>query len=165
MTDLYSGHGWRVTLEKAPLPNGSTKEDVVIQRADEVHIIALLDKDHIVIIREYRAFYGDYIWMLPSGKLDKEADILEGAQRELREETGYRAAKITPLWNLNNIERIQITNHVFLAEDLTKDPLPQDDDEFIEVHVCTLEEALKNVENSSRIHTPSAYALRRFMNS
>ena len=45
------------------------------------------------MLREYRPFYGTYIWMIPSGKADKEKDILVAAQRELQEETGITATE------------------------------------------------------------------------
>ena len=163
MTNLYSGHGWKVTLDKAKLPDGRVKEVARVERADSVHLIACVDEERILLLREFRPYYQEYIWMLPGGRVDKENDLLEGAQRELQEETGYRAEKFEHLWSMNNSESIASTNHVILAKNLTPDPLPQDEDELIEVHICTPEEALQKIETSSRIHTPSAYAIRRFI--
>jgi ADP-ribose pyrophosphatase len=163
MTDLYSGHGWKVTLNNAELPDGRTKTDVRVHRADSAHLLAFFDDEHILMLREFRPFWGKYIWMLPSGKIDKEVDLMTGAQRELQEETGHKAAELKLLWSVNQSDTIDITNHIILAKGLTEAPLPQDADELIEVHTCTLEEALKNVESSAKIHTPSAYALRRWM--
>ena len=163
MSEHFSCHGWKFTFEQAKLPDGRTTKDVRVHRPEASHIIALVDDDHVLLIKEFQPFYGHYMWTLPGGKLDKELDLIEGAQRQLREETGYRANSLKELWRVNVSDTLNYTHHIFLGKDLVKDPLPQDDDELIEVHTCTLEEALKNVESSEKIHMPSAYALRRFM--
>ena len=111
------------------------------------------------MLREYRPYYGEYIWMIPSGRVDKETDILQAAQRELREETGYRSEKLEHWCTTHNSESIIAANHIFLASDLTEDPLPQDDDEDIEVHELSVSKALDNVLASPFVHTTSAYAL------
>ncbi len=161
--ELYNGHGWKVTHEEAPLPDGRTKKTARAERPDSVHIIAFQDPEHILMLREFRPFYGDYIWMLPSGKVDKETDIAAGAQRELREETGYKAAELKHLWSANIYESLKNTTHIFIAKALTKDPLPQDAHEMIEVHSLVPHEALENVLSSKNVHLPSAYALLRLL--
>ncbi len=163
MQELFSGHGWRITLEEAALPDGRVKKQVRAHRADAASIIALDDAGAILLLREFRPFYGDYLWMLPSGKVDKETDVHEGAQRELREETGFRAVEIRHLWTANISESLGFANHFFLAHDLIEDPLEPDSDELIEVHHIPEEEALEKVLASPVVHLPSAYALLRYL--
>lgn len=163
MSVLYEGHGWKVTLETASLPDGREKKGIRVYRADTVHIIACTSGRKILMLREYRPFYGAYIWMLPSGHADKENnDMVTAAQRELQEETGYRAKNINLLWTANVSESINSSNHFFLASDLVHDPLPQDDDELIEVHEMPIEEALEKIHSSPKVHLTSAYALMRY---
>jgi ADP-ribose pyrophosphatase len=163
METLFDGFGWKVTMEEASLPDGRVKKVARVKRADSAHIIAVLPSGNILVLREFRPYYGEYIWMLPSGRVDKETDALAGAQRELQEETGYRAEKLEHLWTLNHSESLIMANHVYVAEQLIKDPLPHDEDELIEVHELSPEEALKRIESSPKVHLPSAYALRRFI--
>ena len=40
MQELFSGHGWRITMEHARLPDGRVKSAPVVYRADALHIIA-----------------------------------------------------------------------------------------------------------------------------
>ncbi|OGJ58615.1 hypothetical protein A2881_02470 [Candidatus Peribacteria bacterium RIFCSPHIGHO2_01_FULL_55_13] len=54
-------------------------------------------------------------------------------------------------------------NDVLIAKDLVKDPLSQDEDEWIEVHELPLEEALENVLQTKFVHTVSAYAILRYL--
>jgi 8-oxo-dGTP pyrophosphatase MutT (NUDIX family) len=163
MEQLFSAHGWTVTLEEAPLPDGRVKKIARVHRADSSHILAFDNAKNVLLLREFRPFYGEYIWMLPSGRVDKETDMHEGAQRELREETGFRAAKMKHLWTVHHSESLAFANHIFLARDLIEDPLEQDHDELIEVHRMYPEEALEKVLASPKVHLPSAYALLRYL--
>lgn len=162
MEELFSGYGWTVRLESASLPDGRIKKAARVHRADSVHILSFHADETILLLREYRPYYGEYIWMLPSGRVDKESDIVEAAQRELREETGYAAGKIELYFTARHSESIVMANHVFIARDLTMSPLPQDVDELIGVHTMHLPEALEKVLASPIVHALSALALLRY---
>lgn len=150
-------------MESAALPEGGVmRQTARVHRVDAVHILAFPTKDTILMIREFRPYYGTWIWMLPSGKADKEKDMAIAAQRELREETGFRAEELTPFCSANHSESIVMTNHFFIARKLVRAPLKQDDDERIEVKTVTLQEAIDNVLSSEKIHTPSAFGLLRY---
>ncbi len=101
--------------------------------------------------------------MLPSGHVDKETDHLVAADRELREETGYRAESLSYLWSVNATEKFDSANHFYLAQNLTHDPLPQDADELIEVHELSAEAAYENIIASKRVHLASAYGILRYI--
>lgn len=160
--ELYSGHGWKVTMEEAPLPDGRMKKAARVHRCDSVHVIAFAKDDTILLLREFRPFYGTYLWMLPSGRVDKEKDAKKAAQRELQEETGFKAGSIEFFSTMRHSESFDCANHIFIAHDLTKSPLPPDDDELIEVHEVSIEEALEKVLASPVVHSPSAYSLLRY---
>jgi len=154
--------GWKATIDTAAIPDGRQKTGIRLHRSDSVHIIAITDENNILILREFRAFLGSYTWMLPSGKADKESDILIAADRELREETGYEADDLKPLCRFFLSDALSVRNHVFIAKGLKKNPLPQDSTELIEVHEMPLEEAIEKVFSSNPIHAVSAASLLRF---
>ena len=162
MEELFNDHGWKIIVESAELPDGRLKHIARVHRADSAHIIAFSKEGHILLLKEYRPFYQNYIWMLPSGRIDKEKDVYAGAMRELQEETGYAAKSLEKLWETKHTESMNMTNHIFIAKDLLHDPLPQDEDELIEVHDLLIEEALNDILASPEVHTPSAYALLRY---
>lgn len=161
--ELYNDGKWRILRESASLPDGRKKTIARAYRCDAAHIIALPSPGRVLVLREYRPFYAHWIWMLPSGHVDKENDPLEAAKRELREETGFRADTIRHYFSSQHSESFVSQNHFYIASDLTKDPLPQDEDEMIEVHECSLVEALKNIQASPVIHMASAYGLSRYI--
>lgn len=159
---LYDDGVWAVRFEEATLPDGRTKKTSRVYRCPSVHIIAETADGKILMLREFRPFYGEWIWMVPSGRVDKETDIPAAARRELREETGYDAKMIEQLWTFHGSEAVVMPNHIFHATGLSHSPLPQDADEMIEVHECSLDEAIDNVFASPKIHTLSAAALLRW---
>lgn len=163
MEELYRDKDWQIILETVPLPDGREKRVPRVKRADSAHVIAFNEDGNILLIHEYRPYYHSHIWMLPSGRIDKEDNMHEGAQRELREETGFRANSLEYLWTANHSESIIMANHFFVGRDLVEDPLPQDADETIEVHAMSMEEALKKIHASKKIHLASAYGLLRYM--
>lgn len=163
MEVVFDDFGWKVAIEEASLPDGRIKKVARVHRADGVHVIACPTEETVLLLREYRPYYGTYIWALPGGRVDKESDVAGAAQRELQEETGYRAEVLEHLWTMNISESIAMANHIFIARDLVKDPLPQDGDEMMEVHELPLEEALQRIESSPKAHLPSAYALQRYL--
>ncbi len=154
--------GWSATIETAPLPDGREKKGLRLHRSDSVHLIALTEAGTVLLLREFRAFLGKYVWMLPSGKADKEADLTVAAQRELREETGYESKDLQPYCTFYATDTMSIRNHVFVAHDLQPNPLPQDATELIEVHELSLQEAIQNVLMCDPIHAVSAAALLRY---
>lgn len=100
--------------------------------------------------------------MLPSGRADKEKDIAVAAQRELQEETGYRAKNLRHFFSTTHTESLIFSNHVFIGEDLERAPLKQDHDEVIEVHEVPIEKAIRDVLQDRYRHTITAYALLRY---
>jgi ADP-ribose pyrophosphatase len=160
--ELYNDGKWKIVRETASLPDGRTKTISRGYRSDTAHILAFKG-DKVLVLREYRPFDGAWVWMLPSGHVDKELDPLEAAKRELREETGYRANEISHYCSAQHSETLASVNHFYIANDLVPDPLPQDDDELIEVHELSLQEALDRVLTSPHVRIPSAFMLLRYM--
>src|SRR6516164_1717458 len=71
----------------------------VIVHPGAVVILPFLDADHVLLIRNRRYAVGQTLLELPAGTLEKGEDPLNAAGRELLEETGYLAGKLTPLAN------------------------------------------------------------------
>ena len=161
--ELYNDGKWRIVKETASLPDGRKKTIVRGYRPDVVSILAFPTPGRILLLREYRVFDGGWVWMLPTGIVDKESDPLEAAKRELREETGFRAKTITHAFTGMHSETLVSLYHFYVATDLMKDPLPQDSDEMIEVHELPLQEAVNRVLDCSTPRMPSVFGLLRYL--
>jgi ADP-ribose pyrophosphatase len=125
------------------LPDGREVVYPVLAVGVTVGILAFVDEARVLLIGQYRHLARAVSWELPGGgALPGEAPDV-AAQRELREEGGYRAGELTFL------TRFQPSNayldevaYCYVARRLTVDPLPSDDDEFLERRVVPLEAAI-----------------------
>jgi ADP-ribose pyrophosphatase len=90
------------------------------------------------------------LWELPAGKIDPGETPLAGAQRELAEETGYRAKKWRPLVEYYASPGfLGEAMKVFLAEGLTAGSTHWDEDEEIELRLVKMSELLKMIEKGA----------------
>jgi ADP-ribose pyrophosphatase len=159
---LYEDKEWKIIEDEGALPDGKKTKRARVYRSDSVHILAFPKADTILLLREWRSFYGEWLWMIPSGRADKEKDIAIAAQRELQEETGFRARTMEHYFSTSHTESIVYTNHVFLGRDLEHAPLAKDHDECIEVHEVPLREAILDATKDCYKHTVTAYSLLRY---
>ena len=99
---------------------------------------------------------------LPAGTRHWDEPWLECAQRELREETGYRADTFISLgevWPAPGLT--DETMHIFLAQTLMPDPLPGDVDETIEVAPMLLAEVVAMAQDGRLQDAKSVVAVWR----
>jgi len=138
------GDSWRLRLDTLQLPNGRTLEKGAIEHPGAVVLVPLRPSAHgpeVLMLRQYRHVLDQEILELPAGTRGWNEDWLACAQRELREETGHRAEKFTELGQLWPAPGISDElMHLYLAQELTPDPLPGDEDEAIELTPMPLDE-------------------------
>jgi ADP-ribose pyrophosphatase len=96
---------------------------------------------------------------IPGGHVDPGEKPLAGARRELCEETGLVARRLTRLLVCFSSIKIQQRVHLFLAEGLREGPCKLDDDEEIETFRVPLEVALRRSRRGWIAHGPSILAL------
>lgn len=141
-TQTHSGPLLQVYLDQITLPDGKPAWREYVRHAGACIVIAELRPGVLVFERQFRYPVGREFFELPAGKLDPEDTLLGCAQRELIEETGYRAAEWRHLGSLHpcvgySSEQIEI----FLARGLTPGERDLDDGEFLEVFEMSLDEA------------------------
>ena len=129
--------------DRLRLPGGGERLYPVMQLGQSAGIVPLTSDGQIVLVRQYRHVPGEFCWEIPGGGMHPGESADAAAQRELREETGYRAGSLRRLGGFwpNNAYLDEII-HVYLAEDLTPDPLPADQDEYLERGTFPFSEAL-----------------------
>lgn len=111
-----------------------------------VVIIPLLNKDEIIMLRQYRPGPSKWIIELPAGTLEDGESPIDTARRELLEETGYRAGAMRMLFRMYSSPGISSEIlYVFLAEDLSYEGSSHQEDEMIEVIRVGLGEAIEMI--------------------
>jgi ADP-ribose pyrophosphatase len=88
---VYRGHFLDVRRDEVRLPDGQGTVREYIAHPGAVMVIPLLDDGRVVVERQYRYPVGRAMIEFPAGKLEPGEPVLACAQRELLEETGYRA--------------------------------------------------------------------------
>jgi ADP-ribose pyrophosphatase len=126
------------------LPDGSERVYPVLVAGVAVAILAFVDDDRVVLVRQYRHLQRGASWELPGGGALPDEDPAVAAQRELREESGYRAGRIELLTRFHPANAyLEETGYCYVARDLASDPLPADDDEFFERALVPFAEAVR----------------------
>jgi ADP-ribose pyrophosphatase len=112
-------------------------------------VVPLLDPPddadpRILLIHQFRYAGGGYLYEVPAGRPDRVGEDWEVcARRELEEETGYSAGRLTKLTSI--LTTPGFTDeciHIFLATDLREGNTGRDDDEFMEICPLRLSQAL-----------------------
>lgn len=149
-------------MEDVELPNGKTSKREIVKHPGAVAVLAVTDSNKIILVNQYRKPLERTIVEIPAGKLEKGEEPEYTALRELEEETGYTAKKLTKITAFYTSPGFadEIV-HLFLAEDLSvlEEKRELDEDEFVEVMEVTLEDALKLVETREVYDAKTAYAI------
>ena len=126
------------------LPDGRQKVYPVLAVGITVGVLPLVEADRVLLVRQFRHLRRGLSWELPGGGALPGETPETAAQRELREEGGYRAAKITFLTRFYPSNAyLDEDAYCYVATGLTPDPLPADDDEFIERSVVPVRDAVR----------------------
>jgi len=138
---VYTGRVFRVRSDRIRLPEGGESTLDIVEHGGAVVIVPFLDRDRLVMIRQYRYAAGTDLLEFPAGTLEAGEDPLDCAQRELQEETGYKAGKLERLGGFFLAPGYSTEYlHIYLAADLTESRLPGDEDEQLEVEIKTVAE-------------------------
>ena len=123
-----------VTEDVARDPEGFEIKRAIIKHPGSAVMMAIDTRGRVLLVRQFRLPANDYMWELPAGRLDEGESPLDAARRELREETGYSAAKWTELASyFASPGFLQERMTVFLAEQLSEGAQEPMDDERIEM--------------------------------
>ncbi len=145
--EIYDGVVLHVVKDTVELPNGKPAFREICLHMGAVAVIPLLSDGRIIMERQYRYAHGRTFFEIPAGKLDSpDEDPLEAAIRELREETGAAAGRMTYLGRIDTTPAlINERVHLYLAEDLTFGDKDLDDDEFLETETVPLSDLVDMV--------------------
>lgn len=141
---VYVGRRIRVEVDTLHTPDGRAIRRDAIRHPGAVVILPVLDTEHVVLLRNFRFVIGDTLWELPAGTLEPNEPLEACAQRELLEETGYRAAKWRSLGYLFASPGVMDEKlHLFIAEELTAGEAQPEPDEKLEPVTVRLDDAIR----------------------
>jgi len=139
---------FRVVREYQSTADGGRRAREIVRHPGAVVVLPLLDDGRVCLIRNYRISVRETLIELPAGTLEPGEPPIKNAEREMIEETGYRAAKIEPLHAFYLSPGILDERmHLFLATGLTLGETAREAGEEIENLIVPWEEAVGMVYN------------------
>lgn len=157
---IYDGHLIKLDLHKIELPDGKRSKREIVKHPGAVAIVALDDKDNVLLVRQFRLAADDIILEIPAGTLDPGESPEDCARRELQEEIGYQPQKLESLGGIFTAPGYTTEFiHLFLATELVESPSEGDADEFLEVVRTPLDDALKLIDDGKIIDSKTLSAL------
>lgn len=124
-----------VVEHRATAPTGiETQYTVVRFKRFAVGVLPLHQDGSVSLVCQHRFPFDDWTWEMPEGGTPRGEDALQGARRELREETGLSAGRWVEALTLQFSNAItDETGHCFLAWDLTEGETELDDTEAMDL--------------------------------
>lgn len=125
-----------------------------------VLVVPMLDDSTVLLIREYAAGVERYELALPKGLIEEGESPLEAANREIMEEVGYGARRLTHLKAVTLAPGyFSHATHLVLAQELYPERRPGDEPEAIEVLPWSLDRLTELFEHEECTEARSIAAL------
>ena len=144
---VYRGPVFWITTDQVQEPGGVKVRRDLIHHSGSVVVLVVDDSGktpRVLLERQYRHAAGAYLWELPAGRIDPGEDELKAAQRELIEETGYRAThwrRILKFYASPGF--VAETMNVYLARGLRAGTAQPEADELIQQRLVSLKNAVR----------------------
>ena len=144
--DAFTGRLLKVKVDQVRLPNGQPATRELIRHPGAVAILPVLPDGSLVFVKQYRYPIATVLYEIPAGKLEPGEDRAACGPRELSEETGYDAEKMTYLTSVVTTPGFSDeVIYIYVAEGLTLHQAHPDPDEFLNVEVLSPEKVKKMV--------------------
>ena len=130
-----------VGYDRLTRPDGETTGRGWVDRRPSVAVVAR-HEGRVVFVEEYRPRLRETVVSCPVGGVEGDETLVDAGRRELREETGFEADTVELLADHYPVAWLRSRRGVVFADDLTPGEQRTDDDEFVDVRLVPVGEAL-----------------------
>ena len=150
VSNIYSGKVINLDVETVLLPNNKKAKREIVRHPGAVAILPLNNKGEIYFVKQYRKAIDMELLEIPAGKIENDEKPKNCALRELQEEIGFTADKLTFIGEFYTSpgfanEKI----FIYKAEELTQSRLTMDEDEFINIVKYSKCEAIEMIKKGT----------------
>ncbi len=158
--EIYKGRIVHLVEDTVVLPDGRQAGRELVLHNGGAGVIAIDEDKNVLLVSQYRKPYDQMILEVPAGKLEKDEDPQSAAMRELEEETGYTAEKVTYIGKYYPTPGYcsEIT-YLYFAENLSFVGQKLDHGEFVEVEKIPLSKLVEMVMNNEIPDAKTAIAI------
>lgn len=151
---VHEGRIVKLSVDTVRFPDGSTGELEMIRHPGAAAILPVVGSaaeadPEVLLLRQYRYAAGGYLYEVPAGlPLGPDEAWEDCARRELEEETGHQASKLTPMTRILTTPGFtDEVIHLYVAEGLSEGRGQLDEDEFVEVLRMRFSQVVEMVRN------------------
>jgi 8-oxo-dGTP pyrophosphatase MutT (NUDIX family) len=141
---LLQGRAFKVRRDYLKTPKGEETTLEIIEHSGSVVLVPIDNDGNVLLVRQYRHAAAQDLLELPAGTRDEEEPFEACAAREIREETGMEASKLKRVGGFYLAPGYSTEfMAVFLATELSHNPLEADFDEFLQVEKIPVKKAVE----------------------
>ena len=159
--EVFKGRNFSVRQERVELAGGRVETHEHVWRTDGTRIIAVDERERVLLTHEFRHELGERDWRVPGGKIDPGEETEAAARREFREEAGYEADTFRFLWATTPDSTVRYRRYFFLATGLHEVGAAREPGEDLTVHWVPLDDACEKALVGEIREEISALALLR----
>lgn len=139
---MFRGRVFGVRRDRVVEPSGIEAVRELVTHPGSVVVLPVFPDGRILVIRQFRYAAGRYLWELVAGHKEPIESFALGARRELQEEAGYTARRLTKMLEIFPSPGLLTERMViYIAQDLIKGQSRPEDDEKITARLITLKVA------------------------
>ena len=156
---IHDGKVFSLIVDEVEYLSGRHSIREVAEHPGGAVAFAVFPDESIILIKQHRYPFDEFVWELPAGKLEQGEDPLHCAQRELEEEAGYQALKwekLTAIYTTPGFCNEVL--HIYHASNLSKSPVGrklEEGEQTMTVHFIPLADALAMIERQEIIDAKS----------
>ena len=129
---VYEGRAVKLRVDTVSMPSGRETTREIVEHSHCVAIIAIDDKDNVLLVEQFRKPVEKVLLEIPAGGIDPGEAPEDCVRREMREETGFLPRKVERLGGFYSSPGFCTEYlYLYLATDLVPSPLQAEDSESI----------------------------------
>ncbi len=161
---VYEGKYLKVRQDIIESPGHPTKTWDIGVNPGAVAVIPINSQGRVVLVEQWRRAIGCITLELPAGMLDPDESPEDCAQRELQEETGFKAGSLIAFGGCySSPGTFTEYLHLFIGKDLSESPLQADDTDGIDVRAITFDEAKKLIKKGEISDAKTVVGILRYL--